>query len=128
MEDLLESGTVDNFFVASDTVGVLRIMQNLFPEGKVFYLDKDCDDRGGECEQYAMADLLVLSRTKILLGSTWSSFSEAAMRLGGPKALLASKFWWRELISTLHFSKYAHLTIPLPYLLFSDVFYLDLIA
>ncbi|CDF41083.1 unnamed protein product [Chondrus crispus] len=89
MEDLLESGTVDRFFVASDTVGVLRTMQNLFPEGKVFYLDRDCDDRGGECEQYAMADLLVLSRTKVLLGSTWSSFSEAAMRLGGPKALLA---------------------------------------
>lgn len=91
MKALLKNGTVDKFFVATDAVDVLGTMEGLFPEGKILFITRDCDDRGGRCEQFAMADLLVLSRTKVLLGSTWSSFTEAAMRLGGPKALMAGK-------------------------------------
>lgn len=93
MKGFLKNGTADKFFVATDTVDVLKTMEGLFPEGKILYITRDCDDRSGRCEQFAMADLLVLSRTEILLGSTWSSFTEAAMRLGGPKALMAGELW-----------------------------------
>lgn len=91
MKRLLSDESVNKFFVASDTVGVLYKMKELFSGGQIMFINRACDDRSGKCEQFAMADLLVLSRTKVLLGSTWSSFTEAAMRLGGPKALLAGK-------------------------------------
>ncbi|KAI0559317.1 Nucleotide-diphospho-sugar transferase [Gracilaria domingensis] len=86
---MLNNGTVQKFFVASDTVQVCRRLKDMFGEDRIMYIDRECNDRGTECEKYAMADLLVLSKVKVLLGSTWSSFTGAAMRLGGPKALLA---------------------------------------
>lgn len=43
-------------------------------------------DRGGRCVRAALADALLLARTPVLLGSTWSSFTELVMRLGGVKA------------------------------------------
>eukprot|EP00178_Gracilaria_changii_P018943 TRINITY_DN54_c0_g1_i4.p1 TRINITY_DN54_c0_g1~~TRINITY_DN54_c0_g1_i4.p1 ORF type:complete len:702 (+),score=135.17 TRINITY_DN54_c0_g1_i4:190-2295(+) len=89
MREMLNNGTVQKFFVASDTVQVCRRLKDIFGEDRIVYIERDCDDRGSKCEKYAMADLLVLSKVKVLLGSTWSSFTGAAMRLGGPKALLA---------------------------------------
>lgn len=89
MRDMLRNGTVDRFFVASDCYEVLGKLEGMFEKGKIIYIERDCDDRGMQCGQYAVADLMVLSKTKVLLGSTWSSFTEAAMRFGGPKALLA---------------------------------------
>lgn len=89
MKGMLKNETVQKFFVASDTYKVCRDLLKTFPSGSVVYIPRDCDDRGAECEKYALADLLVLSNVEVLLGSTWSSFTEAAMRLGGPKALLA---------------------------------------
>ena len=98
MQGFLKNGTVDKFFVASDTVEVCEKLKSKFPDGQIVYIPRDCDDRGAHCEKYAMADLLVLAQTKLMLGSTWSSFSEAAMRLGAPKALLAGKFSYVFLI------------------------------
>lgn len=89
MKAMLRYGSVERFFVASDTVAVLRKLKKEFGKDRVMFIERDCENRSGRCEQYAMADLLVLAKTKVLLGSTWSSFTEAAMRLGGPKALLA---------------------------------------
>lgn len=89
MRMLLKNGTVERFFVASDTRAVLEKLEGMFKKGRILYIRRDCDDRGDKCVRYGMADLVVLARTKVLLGSTWSSFTEAAMRLGGPKARLA---------------------------------------
>lgn len=89
MRAMLRNGTVEKFFVASDTIGVCKKLRDVFSSDKIEFISRQCDGRGVECEKLAMADLLVLSKTKVLLGSTWSSFTEAAMRLGGPKALLA---------------------------------------
>lgn len=91
MRQMLNNGTVNKFFVASDTIAVLQQLRRNFSEGQIVYIDRDCDDRSARCQKFAMADLLVLARVKKLLGSTWSSFTEAAMRLGGPKAMLAGK-------------------------------------
>jgi hypothetical protein len=38
-------------------------------------------DRSEEQIKYALADALLLSKAQKLLGSTWSSFSELAMRM-----------------------------------------------
>lgn len=89
MRALLENGTTSKFFVATDTVAVLPKLRSLLPDGTVLSIARDCDDRSAHCIKYAMADLLTLAKTKMLLGSTWSSFTECAMRLGGPKARLA---------------------------------------
>ncbi|CAN8061899.1 unnamed protein product [Agarophyton chilense] len=89
IRQMLNNGTVQKFFVASDTIKVCRKLKDIFGDDRIIYIERECDDRGTECEKYAMADLLVLSKVKVLLGSTWSSFTGAAMRLGGPKALLA---------------------------------------
>ncbi|PXF47436.1 hypothetical protein BWQ96_02767 [Gracilariopsis chorda] len=96
MREMLNNGTVNKFFVASDTVEVCKKLQNIFGEDRIMFIDRKCDDRGAECEKYAMADLMVLSKVKVLLGSTWSSFTGAAMRLGGPKALLAGTDFGRR--------------------------------
>eukprot|EP00171_Calliarthron_tuberculosum_P020415 IDg20415t1 len=48
-----------------------------------------CDDRSELCVQHAFAELLILSRTRLLLASPWSSFSEVAARLGGIQAHVA---------------------------------------
>ena len=45
-------------------------------------------DRSKEQLYYALADAILLSRAPRLLGSTWSSFSELAMRLAPQKMVV----------------------------------------
>lgn len=45
--------------------------------------------RSAGCLRRALADLLCLARTRVVLGSMWSSFSEAAGRLGAAEVRLA---------------------------------------
>jgi len=73
------SGTV--FFVAADSEHALREIQNEMPRGSVVFIPRTCDSRARECVQYAFADVLCLARTRLLLGSNWSSFTELAQRL-----------------------------------------------
>ncbi len=89
MRRLLKEGSVTKFFVATDTIEVVQKLKELLGADKLFYIDRPCDDRSDTCIKYAMADILVLAKCKIFLGSTWSSFTEAAMRFGAPKASLA---------------------------------------
>ena len=44
-------------------------------------LQRQVFDRSTAQLQYALADMLLLARCRILLGSNWSSFTEAALRL-----------------------------------------------
>lgn len=78
------------FFVAADDVEVIRKLETKFP-GRILSIRRDCDDRGEECVYFAMADLMCLSRTRKIYGSNWSSFTEAAARLGNRKVLLSGK-------------------------------------
>ena len=48
---------------------------------RLHYLQRDCFDRSSNQIILALADAILLSRCTRLLGSTWSSFSELAMRL-----------------------------------------------
>jgi hypothetical protein len=54
---------------------------------RLAWLKRDRYDRSAEQLQYGLADAMLLGRASRLLGSTWSSFSELAMRLA-PRAQL----------------------------------------
>lgn len=76
------------FYVAADDADVIGALTAEFP-GRILHTPRQCDDRGSVCMRYALADMILLSRTKLILGSYWSSFTEAAMRLGSQNVNLA---------------------------------------
>lgn len=82
------------FYVATDTWDVISIMEEKFP-GRILSTPRNCDDRDSECVKYAVIDMYALSKTKKLLGSNWSSYTEMAERLGGLKARLAGRDFGR---------------------------------
>mmetsp|Transcript_12253 Transcript_12253/g.37372 ORF Transcript_12253/g.37372 Transcript_12253/m.37372 type:complete len:884 (+) Transcript_12253:122-2773(+) len=90
MRSLLMEDPKLEFYVASDTFTVQSEMEKQFP-GKIHTTDRACDDRDASCVRYALADLYNLGKTKKMLGSNWSSFTEAAQRFGGIQAELAGQ-------------------------------------
>lgn len=76
------------FFVAADDVKVVRDLKKEFGKERVMNVERDCDDRERSCVVFAMVDLMCLARTKKIYGSYWSSFTEAAVRMGGKKVYL----------------------------------------
>jgi hypothetical protein len=52
---------------------------------KITYVKRDVFDRSVDQQRYALIDMILLSRTKYILGSYWSSFTELAQRLGNSK-------------------------------------------
>lgn len=83
------------FFVAVDDVELLKQLQKTFP-GRILSIPRNCDDRDESCVLYAMADLLCLSRTRKIYGSNWSSFTEAAARLGNKRVYLSGVDFGKE--------------------------------
>lgn len=79
------------FFVATDTFEVIGQLEEMFGADRILAFKRSCDDRDGMCVRYALADLYSLARCKTLYGSNWSSFTEAAERIGGTKAMLAGQ-------------------------------------
>ncbi|KAJ3409153.1 hypothetical protein HDV05_004573 [Chytridiales sp. JEL 0842] len=55
------------------------------PEGRIIFIERSCKDRGPFCLRYALADIILLGRSKWILGSVWSSFTEVAAARGGLK-------------------------------------------
>lgn len=84
------------FYIATDTKEVITEIESKFP-GKILYVPRECDDRDSECVKFAMIDVYALSKTKRLLGSNWSSYTELAERLGGLKAELAGQDFGQHL-------------------------------
>lgn len=67
-------------FLATDLPENYEVFRRQYGE-RMYYLPRQVYDRSREQIVYALADALLLSRCDMLLGSTWSSFSELAMRL-----------------------------------------------
>jgi hypothetical protein len=67
-------------FLATDLPENYAAFQQCYGE-RLHYLQRNVYDRSREQLVYALADALLLSRCSRLLGSTWSSFSELAMRI-----------------------------------------------
>lgn len=81
-------GVKYKFFIAADDVAVIPELEKFFP-GRIYHVPRRCDDREAECLRYALTDVICLSKTMYILGSFWSSFTEAATRLGGCDVYLA---------------------------------------
>jgi len=84
----LQNGRKLKFFIAADDVKALSELESFFPR-RVYSVPRRCDDRNPECLRYALIDVMCLAQTRMILGSYWSSFSEAAVRFGGKKISLA---------------------------------------
>jgi len=67
------------FIVAADTD---EGRENFIGKHNVAVLE-GCEGRTAKCVQVAFAEMLILARTRELLASPWSSFSEVIERLGG---------------------------------------------
>lgn len=67
-------------FLATDMPETYKIFLEKYGD-RLLYLKRDLFDRSRAQLVYALADALLLSKSSKLLGSTWSSFSELAMRL-----------------------------------------------
>lgn len=89
MHKLIAQKPKVKFFVATDTVAVIRQLERIFGKQRILSIKRSCDSRNATCLPYALADMYALSKCESLYGSNWSSFTECAMRLGGPKAMLA---------------------------------------
>lgn len=88
MRALVAAEPSTQFYVATDTAAAAVALRADFP-GAVDHQRRDCDGRDAACVVHALVDLLCLARTRALLGSNWSSFTEAAVRLGAPEPRLA---------------------------------------
>ena len=80
IDRLIADGRADTIFLAAD-------LPETYAEFKAYYgdrvtmLDRQFYDRSAEQMRYALADVLLLGRAPLLLGSFWSSFTELARRL-----------------------------------------------
>jgi len=69
-----------HIFVATDLPENYEVFRKTYGN-KLSYLQRNVYDRSKEQILYGLADAILLSKASHLLGSTWSSFSEIAMRL-----------------------------------------------
>ncbi|WP_394692838.1 galactosyltransferase-related protein [Hyphobacterium sp.] len=80
LQQLMEVSEVNSIFVAADLTATYKQFTDRFGT-KITYLPRGDDTRSQAQLRYALADASLLSRSNRFLGSTWSSFSELAMRL-----------------------------------------------
>lgn len=67
-------------FLATDLPENYKVFEDYYGD-RLSYLKRDVYDRSKEQIKYALADAILLSKSQKLLGSTWSSYSELAMRM-----------------------------------------------
>lgn len=83
IETLLVDRPDARIFVAADLPAGYETLRSKFGH-RVSALSRDCYDRSARQLQYALADLILLSRSAHFLASTWSSFSDVAQRIAPP--------------------------------------------
>jgi len=82
IDGLIEAGAAETIFLAADTPATYDAFAQQYG-GRVARLQRNLFDRSKHQIQYGLADVLLLSECKHFLGSSWSSFSELALRLSG---------------------------------------------
>lgn len=80
LDALIKAGRADTLFVAADLPEIYERLAKRYG-GRAAWLPRTVNDRSRRQLRYALADALLLGRSRLLLGSTWSSFTELAMRL-----------------------------------------------
>ena len=84
IDTLISEGRAEHIFLAADKPDIYDAFLSTFGK-RIIYLKRDVYDRSAQQLQYALADAILLGTAPLLLGSTWSSFSELAMRLSSQK-------------------------------------------
>jgi glycosyltransferase involved in cell wall biosynthesis len=79
IDKLLNDQPEAQIFLATDLEENYELFKEIYGE-KLLYLPREVYDRSKDQLIFALADALILSKSQTLLGSTWSSFSEMAMR------------------------------------------------
>jgi hypothetical protein len=79
IDSLLKDDPGRNIFLATDLPENYEVFVGAY-KSNLLYLPRVAFDRSKQQIVYALADVILLSQTQHLLGSTWSSFSEIAMR------------------------------------------------
>ena len=80
IDALIGAGRAGRIFIAADKPETYEEFGRTYPD-RIAWLQRSLYDRSAEQLQYALADAILLSRAPLMLGSTWSSFSELAQRL-----------------------------------------------
>ncbi len=80
LDELIAQGKAETVFLAADLPETYARFQDRYGD-RLSYLPRKLYDRSAEQLQYALADLLLLTRAERLLASNWSSFSDVAQRL-----------------------------------------------
>lgn len=80
IDQLFQENPNISLFLATDLPETYKIFEKYYGD-KLNYIKRNAYDRSKEQIIYALADVILLSRCERLLGSTWSSFSELALRL-----------------------------------------------
>jgi hypothetical protein len=83
MQDEIRRQSQTRFFLATDSPEDERILRRAFPNRIIVYPKSSLDRNNPRAIREAVVDLMCLARTRRLLGSYWSSFSDTAARLGG---------------------------------------------
>ncbi len=84
IDALIEQGAARHIFLAADRPETYEEFLGRYGD-RVAFLSRDVYDRSATQLRYALADAILLSSAPRMLGSTWSSFSELAMRLSKSK-------------------------------------------
>jgi hypothetical protein len=71
-------------FLAADHPDSYEALFAAYGRDRFFTVPRQHYDRSTQAIQSALADMLALSRARLMLGSDWSSFSECAHRLASP--------------------------------------------
>ncbi|SDY83771.1 glycosyltransferase [Citreimonas salinaria] len=80
LDALIAAGAADRVFLAADAPETYAAFAETYGD-RVRRLERTAYDRSTAQLVHALADAILLGRAPLLLGSTWSSFSELAMRL-----------------------------------------------
>ncbi|MBN2432225.1 MAG: hypothetical protein JXQ27_12165 [Acidobacteria bacterium] len=83
MQEEIRRQPQTRFFLATDSPEDERALRRAFPNRILVYPKTSLDRNNPQAIREAVVDLLCLARTRRLLGSYWSSFSDTAARLGG---------------------------------------------
>lgn len=84
IDQLVAENRAERIFLATDLPETYQEFVDTYGD-RIAYLSRDIFDRSAQQLTYALADVLLLGRSPLLLGSTWSSFSELALRMSPQK-------------------------------------------
>lgn len=84
LDALIATGQAHRIFLAADLPETYAEFKAAYGD-RVAILERTTFDRSAEQLRYALADALLLGQSPRLLGSSWSSFSELAMRMSPNK-------------------------------------------